>query len=221
MMRLLLVEDDMMVGTSTSTALRMEGFVVDWVRDAAPAALALDVVSYALMLLDLGLPKKDGLTLLREYRKKGNSTPTIIITARDDVENRVAGLNCGADDYLVKPVDLRELVARIRAVTRRHAGQGNPELARGSLRLNPMTHEVFQNEQPVALSPREFALLQALLQAKDSVLSRSELEERLYGWGDEVASNTVDVHIHNLRKKLGTDAIRNVRGIGYIVAESA
>lgn len=221
MMRLLLVEDDMMVGTSTSTALRMEGFVVDWVRDAAPAALALDVVSYALMLLDLGLPKKDGLTLLREYRKKGNSTPTIIITARDDVENRVAGLNCGADDYLVKPVDLRELVARIRAVTRRHAGQGNPELARGSLRLNPMTHEVFQNEQPVALSPREFALLQALLQAKDSVLSRSELEERLYGWGDEVASNTVDVHIHNLRKKLGTDAIRNVRGIGYIVADSA
>ena len=221
MMRLLLVEDDMMVGTSTSTALRMEGFVVDWVRDAIPAALALDVVSYALMLLDLGLPKKDGLTLLREYRKKGNSTPTIIITARDDVENRVAGLNCGADDYLVKPVDLRELVARIRAVTRRHAGQGNPELARGSLRLNPMTHEVFQNEQPVALSPREFALLQALLQAKDSVLSRSELEERLYGWGEEVASNTVDVHIHNLRKKLGADAIRNVRGIGYIVAESA
>lgn len=221
MMRLLLVEDDMMVGTSTCKALQMEGFIVDWVRDAEKAALALDAVSYALMLLDLGLPKKDGLALLREYRKKGNSTPTIIITARDDVENRVAGLNCGADDYLVKPVDLRELVARIRAVTRRHAGQGNPELARGSLRLNPMTHEVFQNEQPVALSPREFALLQALLQAKDSVLSRSELEERLYGWGDEVASNTVDVHIHNLRKKLGTDAIRNVRGIGYIVAESA
>ena len=221
MMRLLLVEDDLMVGTSTCKALQMEGFIVDWVRDAEKAALALDAVSYALMLLDLGLPKKDGLTLLREYRKKGNSTPTIIITARDDVENRVAGLNCGADDYLVKPVDLRELVARIRAVTRRHAGQGNPELARGSLRLNPMTHEVFQNEQPVALSPREFALLQALLQAKDSVLSRSELEERLYGWGDEVASNTVDVHIHNLRKKLGTDAIRNVRGIGYIVAESA
>lgn len=221
MMRLLLVEDDLMVGTSTCKALQMEGFTVDWVRDADKAALALDAVSYALMLLDLGLPKKDGLTLLREYRKKGNSTPTIIITARDDVENRVAGLNCGADDYLVKPVDLRELVARIRAVTRRHAGQGNPELARGSLRLNPMTHEVFQNEQPVALSPREFALLQALLQAKDSVLSRSELEERLYGWGEEVASNTVDVHIHNLRKKLGTDAIRNVRGIGYIVAESA
>ena len=221
MMRLLLVEDDLMVGTSTCKALQMEGFIVDWVRDADKAALALDAVSYALMLLDLGLPKKDGLTLLREYRKKGNSTPTIIITARDDVENRVAGLNCGADDYLVKPVDLRELVARIRAVTRRHAGQGNPELARGSLRLNPMTHEVFQNEQPVALSPREFALLQALLQAKDSVLSRSELEERLYGWGEEVASNTVDVHIHNLRKKLGTDAIRNVRGIGYIVAESA
>ena len=221
MMRLLLVEDDLMVGTSTCKALQMEGFTVDWVRDAEKAALALDAVSYALMLLDLGLPKKDGLTLLREYRKKGNSTPTIIITARDDVENRVAGLNCGADDYLVKPVDLRELVARIRAVTRRHAGQGNPELARGSLRLNPMTHEVFQNEQPVALSPREFALLQALLQAKDSVLSRSELEERLFGWGEEVASNTVDVHIHNLRKKLGTDAIRNVRGIGYIVAESA
>ena len=221
MMRLLLVEDDLMVGNSTCKALQMEGFVVDWARDAEKAALALDAVSYALMLLDLGLPKKDGLTLLREYRKKGNSTPTIIITARDDVENRVAGLNCGADDYLTKPVDLRELVARIRAVTRRHAGQGNPELARGSLRLNPMTHEVFQNEQPVALSPREFALLQALLQAKDSVLSRSELEERLYGWGDEVASNTVDVHIHNLRKKLGADAIRNVRGIGYIVAESA
>ena len=218
-MRLLLVEDDPMVGTSTCKALQMEGFSVDWVRDAEKAALALGLVSYALMLLDLGLPKKDGLTLLREYRKKGNPTPTIIMTAREDVENRVAGLNCGADDYLVKPVDLRELVARIHAVTRRHSGQANPELARASLRLNPITHEVFQNDQPVALSPREFAVLQALLQAQESVLSRSELEDQLYGWDKEVASNTIDVHIHNLRKKLGTNVIRNVRGIGFVVAD--
>jgi two-component system, OmpR family, response regulator QseB len=171
-MRLLLVEDDMMVGQSTSKALRLEGFIVDWVRDAVPAVLALDVVSYALMLLDIGLPKKDGLTLLRECRKRGITIPTIIITAREDVENRVAGLNCGADDYLVKPVDFRELVARIRAVTRRHAGRANPELTSGTLRLNPMTHEVFQNDLPIILSPREFALLQVLLQARESVLSR-------------------------------------------------
>ena len=219
-MRLLLVEDDLMVGTSACKALLLEGFIVDWVRDAEKAALALDAVSYSLLLLDLGLPRKDGLTLLRECRKKDNPTPTIIITAREDVDNRVAGLNCGADDYLVKPVDLRELVARIRAVTRRHSGRANPELTRGSLRLNPMTHEVFQNDRPIVLSRREFALLQALLRAQENVLSRSELEEQLYGWGQEVESNTIDVHIHNLRKKLGTKVIRNVRGIGYVVADT-
>ena len=220
-MRVLVVEDDLLLGKSISKALQMEGFSVDWVRDGKAGELALESGSYAVMLLDLGLPRKDGMTLLKECRKKNNSIPVLIITARDAVIDRIAGLNGGADDYLVKPFHLMEVVARIRAVVRRHAGRADPELVCGMLRLNPVAHEVYFNDDPLVVSPREFALLHALMEVPGAVLSRSELEQRLYGWGEEVDSNTIEVHIHHLRKKMGTEVIRNVRGVGYMIKSEA
>ena len=220
-MRVLLVEDDLLLGKSIAKALQMEGFSVDCVRDGKAGELALESGSYAVMLLDLGLPRKDGMTLLMECRKKDNSIPVLIITARDAVTDRIAGLNGGADDYLVKPFHLMEVVARIRAVVRRHAGRAHPELVCGMLRLNPIAHEVYFKDDPLAVSPREFALLHALMEVPGAVLSRSELEQRLYGWGEEVESNAVEVHIHHLRKKMGTEVIRNVRGVGYMIKSEA
>ena len=220
-MRVLVAEDDLLLGKSISKALQMEGFSVDWVRDGKAGELALESGSYAVMLLDLGLPRKDGMTLLKECRKKNNSIPVLIITARDAVIDRIAGLNSGADDYLVKPFHLMEVVARIRAVVRRHAGRADPELVCGMLRLNPVAHEVYFNDDPLVVSPREFALLHALMEVPGAVLSRSELEQRLYGWGEEVDSNTIEVHIHHLRKKMGTEVIRNVRGVGYMIKSEA
>ena len=220
-MRVLVVEDDLSLGKSISKALQMEGFSVDWVRDGKAGELALESGSYAVMLLDLGLPRKDGMTLLKECRKKNNSIPVLIITARDAVIDRIAGLNGGADDYLVKPFHLMEVVARIRAVVRRHAGRADPELVCGMLRLNPVAHEVYFNDDPLVVSPREFALLHALMEVPGAVLSRSELEQRLYGWGEEVESNAVEVHIHHLRKKMGVGVIRNVRGVGYMIKSEA
>ena len=220
-MRVLVVEDDLLLGKSISKALQMEGFSVDWVRDGKAGELALESGSYAVMLLDLGLPRKDGMTLLKECRKKNNSIPVLIITARDAVTDRIAGLNGGADDYLVKPFHLMEVVARIRAVVRRHAGRADPELVCGMLRLNPVAHEVYFNDDPLVVSPREFALLHALMEVPGAVLSRSELEQRLYGWGEEVESNAVEVHIHHLRKKMGVGVIRNVRGVGYMIKSEA
>ena len=220
-MRVLVVEDDLLLGKSISKALQMEGFSVDWVRDGKAGELALESGSYAVMLLDLGLPRKDGMTLLKECRKKNNSIPVLIITARDAVIDRIAGLNGGADDYLVKPFHLMEVVARIRAVVRRHAGRADPELVCGMLRLNPVAHEVYFNDDPLVVSPREFALLHALMEVPGAVLSRSELEQRLYGWGEEVESNAVEVHIHHLRKKMGVGVIRNVRGVGYMIKSEA
>ena len=220
-MRVLVVEDDLLLGKSISKALQMEGFSVDWVRDGKAGELALESGSYAVMLLDLGLPRKDGMTLLKECRKKDNSIPVLIITARDAVIDRIAGLNGGADDYLVKPFHLMEVVARIRAVVRRHAGRADPELVCGMLRLNPVAHEVYFNDDPLVVSPREFALLHALMEVPGAVLSRSELEQRLYGWGEEVDSNAVEVHIHHLRKKMGVGVIRNVRGVGYMIKSEA
>ena len=220
-MRVLVVEDDLLLGKSISKALQMEGFSVDWVRDGKAGELALESGSYAVMLLDLGLPRKDGMTLLKECRKKNNSIPVLIITARDAVTDRIAGLNGGADDYLVKPFHLMEVVARIRAVVRRHAGRAHPELVCGVLRLNPVAHEVYFNDDPLVVSPREFALLHALMEVPGAVLSRSELEQRLYGWGEEVESNAVEVHIHHLRKKMGVGVIRNVRGVGYMIKSEA
>ena len=218
-MRLLLVEDDPMIGASVQSGLRQEGHSVDWVRDGAAAELAVANGVHELILLDLGLPRKSGLDLLAGLRRKEVSLPVLVITARDSVADRVKGLDAGADDYLVKPFDLDELSARIRALMRRQAGRVSPVIEHGPLTLNPATHEVTLNGSPVKLSGREFALLQALLEQPGVPLSRARLEDRLYGWNEEIESNTVEVYIHSLRRKLGAEWIRNVRGVGYRIAE--
>ncbi len=218
-MRVLLAEDDAMIGVAVRDRLRGQGFAVDWVQDgrAADAALAGEV--YDLLLLDLGLPGREGLTVLKGLRGRGATLPVVILTARDAVDDRVAGLDAGADDYIVKPFDLKELEARLRAVLRRRAGHASSVIEHGRLSLDLVSHELRQDGVPVPVSPREFALLHALLERPGRVLSRAQLEERLYGWGEEVGSNVVEVHIHSLRRKLGTELIRNVRGVGYRVAE--
>jgi len=216
-MRLLLVEDDRMIGEGVRKGLRQDGFAVDWVQDGRAAEHALGSERYDVVLLDLGLPKRDGMDVLASLRRRGDTTPVLILTARDAVADRVRGLDAGADDYLVKPFDLEELGARIRALLRRKAGRADPVIQVRNLSLNPATHEVLRDHSPVALSGREFALLQALAERPGSVLSRAQLEERLYGWNEEIESNTVEVYIHSLRKKLGADLIRNVRGVGYMV----
>ncbi len=220
-MRLLLAEDDPMIGLALCEGLEQDGFVVDWVQDGEQARLALaaSTAEYAVLLLDLGLPRRSGLDLLVELRRCGNPIPVLILTARDAVADRVQGLNSGADDYLVKPFELEELVARIHALIRRGAGRSAPMIEYGDLRLDPLTHQVWRRGQPVELSAREFALFHALLEKPGAVLSRAQLEERLYGWGREVASNAVDVHLHNLRRKLGSDVIANVRGVGFRVVK--
>jgi len=218
-MRLLLVEDDAMVGEGVLAGLRQEGFAVDWVRDGQAAELAIENDVYDLVVLDLGLPRKDGLEVLSTMRSKGNTVPVLIMTARDAVSDRVQGLDRGADDYVVKPFDLDELAARVRALLRRRAGRAEPLITHGDLIINPATREASLAGQPLPLSAREFALalLEALLDRPGAVLSRAQLEERIYGWGEEVESNTVEVYVHSLRKKLGTGFIRNVRGVGYTV----
>lgn len=216
-MRLLLVEDDPMIGAGVQKGLRQDGFAVDWVRDGPTAELAVANESYALILLDLGLPRKDGLDVLATLRQRGNTTPVLVLTARDAVADRVKGLDSGADDYLVKPFDLDELAARIRALLRRQAGRAEPVIRHGELTLNPSTHEATLRGQALVLTAREFALLEALLERPGVILSRAKLEERLYGWGEEIESNAVEVYVHSLRKKLGADFIRNVRGVGYMV----
>jgi two-component system response regulator QseB len=216
-MRLLLVEDDPMIGESVRDGLRQDGFAVDWVRDGIAAELALADAVHELVLLDLGLPRKGGLDVLAALRRRGDKRPVLVLTARDAVADRVAGLDAGADDYLVKPFALSELAARVRALARRRDGHALPVLAVGALELNPATHEVRQGGQPVALSAREFALLAALMARPGAVLSRAQLEEKLYGWNEEVESNAVDVHLSALRKKLGAGAVRNVRGVGWMI----
>ncbi len=216
-MRLLLVEDDSMIGESVRQGLRQDGFTVDWVRDGRGAELALHNEIYDLLLLDLGLPKKDGLEVLKTLRHRGNRIPVLILTARDGVADRVKGLDAGADDYLVKPFDLDELAARIRALLRRQSGRAEPVIQFGELRLNPATREVTFQGKPLSLSAREFSLLEVFLDRPGAVLSREQLEEKLYGWGEEVESNTVEVYIHALRRKLGQEFIKNVRGVGYMV----
>ncbi len=216
-MRLLLVEDDRMIGRAMRRGLGDAGFAVDWVTDAAAAELALNNGVYDLALLDLGLPGKDGMALLREMRGRRDTTPVLIVTARDAVAERVAGLNAGADDYVLKPFDLDELVARVRALLRRRAGSVTPTLECGRLALDPVRREVRLAGEPVHLSAREFALLETLMQRPGAVLSREQLEDAVYGWNEELGSNAVEVHLHNLRRKLGADCIRNVRGVGYKV----
>ena len=220
-MRVLLVEDDEMIGDSLRKGLRGEGFTVDWARDGRDAELALETTEYALVLLDLGLPRKDGLAVLRDWRQCGNAVPVLVLTARDAVPDRVKGLDSGADDYLVKPFDLTELLARMRALLRRQTGRARDLIEVGTLRFDPVAHTVEYRGRPVPLSAREFTLLHALLETPGAVLSREQLEDRLYGWGEEVESNAVEVHIHNLRRKLDSRIIRTVRGVGYRLGDAA
>jgi len=217
-MRLLLVEDDPMIGEAIRAGLKREGFTVDWVHDAASAARVLGSEPFELLLLDLGLPGSDGLKLLKSLRGRGETLPVLIITARDAVSDRVAGLDAGGDDYLVKPFDLDELAARVRALLRRKSGRSSSVLEHLGVVLDPAAHRVTRQGKEVALSPREFALLQLLMERPGRILSRAQLEERLYGWGEEVESNAVEVHIHGLRRKLGAQFISNVRGVGYRVS---
>ena len=218
-MRILLIEDDAMIGKAVRGGLAQAGFTVDWVTDGRSADLALANGIYDLAILDLGLPRKDGMAILASLRGLGNSMPVLIASARDTVKDRIAGLEAGADDYVLKPFDLDELVARVRALLRRHAGSGSPVLRCGDLALDPVRKLVLQAGEAVDLSAREFAVLEALMQRPGAVLSRQQLEESVYGWGEEVGSNAIEVHLHHLRKKLGSGAIRNVRGVGYRVSE--
>lgn len=217
-MRLLLVEDDPMIGESLEEGLRGESYAVDWVRDGSAVELALSGFTYDLMLLDLGLPGKQGMAVLRAVRERGDDLPVLIITARDGTPARVEGLDAGADDYLVKPFDLDELLARIRALLRRRVSRTQSVILHGSLRLDLASHEATLDGQPVKLSAREFSVLRVLLDNPGKVISKSQLEEKLYGWNAEVESNTVDVYVHHLRKKFGSDFIKNVRGVGYKIA---
>jgi len=216
-MRVLLVEDDTMIAQGLETALRQIGAVVDWLRDGEQAAAALRSATFDVVLLDLGLPTRDGISVLRELRRRGDATPVIVLTARDEIPSRVAGLDAGADDYVVKPFDLDELTARIRSVVRRAAGRGDPLIQHGDIRLDPAAHRVEYKGAPVSLSAHEYAVLEALLQRPGAVLSRAQLEDRLYGWDEPIGSNAVEVYIHGLRRKLGSEAIRTVRGVGYFV----
>ncbi|MCY0966075.1 response regulator [Parathalassolituus penaei] len=216
-MRVLLVEDDFLLGEAIRQSLRDAGMAVDWVTQGQQALSALTLEDYQLGLLDLGLPDIDGLQLLQKARDNGVSLPVIIITARDQVTDRISGLDLGADDYLVKPFSNDELMARIRAVSRRHQGNASPLLTNGFLTLDPATREVQAGEQALRLSAREFALLHALLQKPGAILSRQQLESRIYGWNEEVESNAVEFLIHSVRRKLGVNSIRNVRGLGWMV----
>ena len=214
-MKLLLVEDDAMLGDSMEKGLRQAGFVLDRVHDGQHGLNALDGQSYEVVLLDIGLPTVDGLEVLQRMRQRGDRTPVMLVTARDAVRDRVTGLNLGADDYVSKPFDFDELTARIHALARRQSGQSQPLLQLGRLRLNPIERLVYLGKNALALSPREFDLLETLMRQPGAVLSLKVLEKQLYTWGNEVSSNAVEVHLHNLRKKLGEPWIVNVRGVGY------
>jgi DNA-binding response OmpR family regulator len=216
-MRVLLVEDDEMIAQGLQTALRQAAFAVDWMRDGQSAGTALQTSTFDLVLLDLGLPHRDGIDVLRDLRKRGNATPVIILTARDEIQHRIAGLDAGADDYIVKPFDLDEVTARMRSVLRRAAGRGDPGIQHGDLHLDPVTRRVEREGVPVPLSGHEYAVLEALLQRPGAVLSRTQLEDRLYGWDEPIGSNAVEVYVHGLRRKLGSDVIRTLRGVGYFV----
>jgi two-component system OmpR family response regulator len=219
-MRVLLVEDDGMIGAAVQDALRDEAYAVDWIKNGNTALSTLAAQHYDIVLLDLGLPGQDGLLVLESIRQRNNPVPVLVITARDALAHRVRGLDLGADDYILKPFQMQELLARMRAVVRRKAGQGKPLLSNDLLTLDPARHEVtVQGQAPVALSHREFSLLQALMVRPGAILSRAELEDRVYGWGEEVESNAIEYLIHALRKKIGAPNIKNVRGAGWLVSK--
>ena len=216
-MRILLVEDDAMIGEATCIALKDAAYAVDWVRDGATASAVLQDGGHQAVLLDLGLPGRDGLEVLRRLRQAGNTVPVLVITARDGIDDRIKGLDFGADDYLVKPFDVNELLARLRAIVRRQGGHAAPVLSNGKVSLDPGTREARCGDALELLSAREFALLHALLLRPGAILARHELEQRIYGWNEEVESNVIDVLIHGLRRKLGATVIKNVRGAGWMV----
>lgn len=216
-MRILLVEDDEMIGDSICASLMRERMVVDWVRDGRMVETAVSTEHFDLVLLDIGLPGKSGLDILRSLRLQKKSIPVIVVTARDAIGDRIRGLDDGADDYVVKPFDIDELAARIRSILRRSAGRAEPDMEVQGVCISPETREVRLGGEPVYLSGKEYAIVEALMLRPGSILSRAQLEERMYGWGDEIDSNAVDVHIHAIRRKLGIDFIRNVRGVGYFI----
>ncbi|WP_020408607.1 response regulator [Hahella ganghwensis] len=216
-MRILLVEDDELLADGIRTSLSLKSNAVDWVESGEDALHAVKVGLFDIIILDLGLPGIDGLTVLRKLRAEGNQTPILILSARDRIQDRVQGLDSGADDYLLKPFDVSELLARLRALTRRSIGQRQPEISLNDIRILPHSYQVFKAETEIKLSRREYAILHELASHRGRVLSREQLEDLIYGWSDEVSSNTMEVHIHNLRKKLGNQLIKTVRGLGYTI----
>ena len=219
-MRILLAEDDELLGVGLRAGLQQQGFEVDWVRDGQAALRELLALDYEAAVLDLGLPRLDGMEVLAALREQGRSLPVLVLTARDAVQSRIAGLDTGADDYVVKPVDLHELAARLRALVRRAHGLQQTVLQAGQVQLDPVGHVVTLAGQPVDLAQREYALLHALMRNPGRILSREQLEAQIYSWGSEVASNAVEVHLHHLRKKLGAGLIKNVRGVGYRIVDA-
>jgi two-component system response regulator QseB len=220
-MRILLVEDDPILGDGLAAGLRQTGAAVDWLKDGDAANAALKTERFDLIVLDLGLPRLSGMEVLRRLRERGDAVPVLILTARDATSDKVAGLDCGADDYLVKPIDLDELAARVRALTRRGAGRAAPVIEHGNLRIDPAAHKVSLDGEPVELSSREFALLLALLDNAGRVMARDQLQSHVYGWTEEPDSNAVEVHIHHLRRKLGGSLIKTLRGVGYMIEKSS
>lgn len=218
-MRILLIEDDPLLGDGLCAGLAQQGLQVDWVRDGHAAEIELRRHEHAAAVLDLGLPKRDGFEVLERIRRDGIDTPVLVLTARDAVPDRIRGLDHGADDYVVKPIDLLELAARVRALVRRSHGRAQERLRCGDIELDPAARQVTRAGEPVVLSTREFDLLQALLLNTGRVLSREQLEQHLYRWGQEVESNAIEVHVHHLRRKLGAAVIETVRGVGYLVAD--
>ena len=216
-MRILLVEDDELLGDAIRTGLTQEKYTVDWVMDGSSADLALKNEDFDLVVLDIGLPKLSGIEVLQKLRQANNTTPVLLLTAKFTVQDRVKGLDAGADDYLTKPFDMDELSARVRALIRRGSGRSTPMLSHGTITLDPISHQVNKDDQAVELSAREFAILRILLEYQGRVMSKSRLEQELYGWTSDVESNTVEVYIHHLRKKLGNDLIRTIRGVGYMI----